>query len=140
MVSNLAALSEIRKSWNGVEVLRDRIQGALLGSFAQGASFAIYAADAAHNLPFVHAYGVLNDVLEQLSKEGHFCCDSIFLGGLLHASKEELLWENFQLIKEGAHRRNDVAHRGDVLPRVDCWEYIDTIRNQLIAWGVLDVS
>jgi len=140
MISDQAALEEFRNSWKGVEALRDRLQGALLGSFAQGASFVIFVADSAHNLPFVHAYAVLNDVLKQLAIEGHFQCKSIFLGHLLNASKDKLLWENFPGIKEGADRRNDVAHRGEVLPRADCWKYIDAIRDQLVAWRVLDAS
>src|ERR671923_2534726 len=100
MIADQAALDEIRQSWRGVEALRDKLQRALLGSFAQGASFVVFVADAAHNLPLVHAYAVLNDVLEQLSKEGHFRCNSIFLGALLAESKEKLPWKDFPLINE----------------------------------------
>ena len=139
MISDRAALEEIRQSWNGVEALRGKLQRALLGSFAQGASFVIFIADSAHNLPFVHAYAVLNDVLAQLAKEGQFHCNSIFLGKLLAASQEKLAWKAFPLIKEGAERRNDVAHRGEVLPRGDCWKYIDSIRDQLRVWEILEV-
>lgn len=138
MISDKAALMEIRQSWKGVEALRGRLQRALLGSFAQVASFVIFVADSAHNLPFVHAYAVLNDVLEQLANEHHFKCKSIFLGALLDASKDKLPWKDFAIIKEGAERRNDVAHRGKVLPRADCWRYIDAIKDQLLAWGVVD--
>ncbi len=138
MITDRVALDEIRQSWNGVEALRGRLQGALLGSFAQGASFMIFVADAAHNLPFVHACAVLNDTLEQLAKEGQFRCNSFFLGALLSASENELSWKDFALIKEGAERLNDVKHRGDVLPRADCWKYIDAIRDQLVAWRILE--
>ena len=137
MIQDSEVLAEIRASWRGVEVLRGKLQRALLGSFAQGGTFAIFAADAAHNLPFMHAYSVLNDVLSQLSREGHFRCKSIFLGALLDASEHSLPWENFSLIKEGTGRRNDVAHRGDVLPRADCWRYVDAVQNQLTKWQIL---
>ena len=140
MISDQSALAEIRKSWRGVEALRGKVQRALLGSVAQGGSFAIFAADAAHNLPFMHAYSVLNDVLRQLSLEGHFKCKSIFLGPLLDASEHKLSWKNFCLINEGKDRRNDVAHRGDVLLRGDCWQYIDAVHEQLLRWQVLDVG
>jgi hypothetical protein len=140
MIADQAALDEIRQSWRGVEALRDKLQRALLGSFAQGASFVVFVADAAHNLPLVHAYAVLNDVLEQLSKEGHFRCNSIFLGALLAESKEKLPWKDFPLINEGMLRRNGVAHRGEVLPRADCWKYTDVIRDQLVVWRILDAS
>ncbi len=138
MISDPAALEEIRYSWQGVEALRERLQSALLGSFAQGASFVIFVADAAHNLPFVHACAVLNDALQQLAKEGQFRCNSIFLGVLLSASEKELSWKDFPLIREGAERQNDVKHRGNVLPRADCWKYIDAIKDQLEVWGILE--
>jgi hypothetical protein len=138
MITDKAALDEIRKSWSGVEALKNKVQGALLGSFAQGGVFAIFIADSAHNLPLLHAYAVFNDVLEQLAKEGKFQCKSIFLGALLAASEKVLSWKDFALIKQGVDRRNDVAHRGDVLPRADCWNYIEGLREQLVAWAILD--
>ena len=97
-------------------------------------AFVIFAADAAHNLPFMHSYAVLSDVLLQLAREGRFECKNIFLGKLLSESETQLRWINFRLIKEGADRRNDVAHRGEVLPRGDCWRYIDAIKEQLVVW------
>ncbi len=110
----------------------------MLGSFAQGGSPAIFAADAAHNLPFMHAFAVLNDVLTQLANECQFSCKSIFLNPLLHASENVLSWENFRLVKEGVDRRNKVAHKGEILPRGQCWKYIDTVHEQLLTWNVLE--
>lgn len=124
----------------GVETLRGRLQRGILGSFAQGGSFVIFVADAAHNLPFVHACAVLNDVLTQLAKEGRFACKSIFLGALVSASEGPLQWKDIALIKEAVHRRNGIAHRGEILPRGDCWKYTDAIKDQLTEWSVLDAS
>jgi hypothetical protein len=71
MIKNQTILEEQRKSWNGVRELRSMIQAVLMASMgASGA--AIFLADAAHNLPFLHACGVLNDVLERLAKEQVF--------------------------------------------------------------------
>ncbi len=140
MITDRTALAEIRESWKGVEALRGRLQTALLGAFAQGGWSAIFAADAAHNLPFVHAYAVLNDVLEELAGQGRFTCKSIFLRKLLEASEKTLPWRNFALIEEGAERRNGVAHRGEILPRGDCWKYVDAIKQQLVAWDILKAS
>ena len=137
MIADITALTEIRESWRGVEGLRDKLQRALLGSFAEGASFAIFAADAAHNLPFVHACAVLNDVLEQLKQEGHFQSKSIFLGTLLYASKAKLPWKNFSVIEEAVARRNGLAHRGEILPRGDCWRFMDAIGEELVSWNIL---
>jgi hypothetical protein len=78
--------------------------------------------------------------LLQLAKEGHFSCKSIFLGKLIKASEKKLPWQAFALIKEGAKRRNDIAHHGAVVPRGECWKYIDAIKTQFLAWGILRTS
>jgi hypothetical protein len=141
MIADLTALEEMRSAWNGVEVLKGRIQ---VGLFASGGIiggvYPFSVADAAHNLPFLHAYSVLNDALQQLASEGKFTCKSIFLGKLLQESEKVLPWNDFALIKSGANRRNDLAHHGDVLPRDDCWKYIDAIKTELTLWGILTAS
>jgi len=140
MISDLIALRELRDSWAGVRQLRDKVKACLLGSFAQGASFAIHIADITHNLPFIQAFSVLNDVLLQLRDEGHFECSSIFLGALIESSKNRIPWTNFELVREGVDRRNGVAHHGDIVPRGDCWKYIDAIEVELVAWNVIDTT
>ena len=124
--------------WRGGPQEQGSAVTARLISFAEGGSFVIFIADSAHNLPLLHVYAVFNDVLEQLAKEGRFQCKSIFLGALLAASERNLPWKDFALIKEGVDRRNDLAHDGDVLPRADCWKYIEAVREQVVAWGILD--
>jgi hypothetical protein len=106
-----------------------------MGSF--GGVFPFVLSNAAHNLPFIHAYAALNDVLEQLADEGHFNCKSIFLGELLKRSEQALRWEDFALVSAGAACRNDVAHRGQLLDRADCWKYVDAVKAELSAWAVL---
>ncbi|MEZ4863382.1 MAG: hypothetical protein R3C14_18840 [Caldilineaceae bacterium] len=141
MITDLIALQEIRSAWNGVEALRERIQVGLFATVGTGSSvYPFHVADAAHNLPFLHAYSVLNDTLQQLASEGNFNCKSIFLGNLLQASEKVLPWNDFTVIKLGAARRNDLAHHGNVLPRSDCWRYIDAIKSELTSWGVLIVN
>ena len=140
MILDREVLEELRKSWNGVRIFRERIQAATLGSFAQGGSFVIFIADAAHNLPFFHACSVLNNVLLQLEDEGYFKCNSIFLGALLERSENALPWKDFNLIKEGVDKRNNVAHKGEVIPRRECWKYIDAIESELVSWKIVEDS
>ena len=138
MIRDTTALAEVRQGWTGVEVLRSRLQvSAAASEGVIGGSFPFALANAAHNLPFIHAFAVLNDVLEQLSDEGHFRCKSIFLGELLRNSEKTLPWQDYALISAGAGRRNDVAHRGELLERGDCWKYVDAVKTELSAWGVL---
>ncbi len=133
MIKDPDTLIEIRASWNGVEILRGKIQRSFLAS--GGKSFT--AANAAHNLPFMQALAVLNDVLEASAKEGRFKCGSRFLGPLLEAAKSELDWVDYDVISEAKERRDGVAHRGELLPRADCWKHIDIVKAQLVAWGIL---
>jgi hypothetical protein len=75
MIADLTALHEIRSTWNGVEVLTQQIQVGLFASVGIiGGVYPFSVADAAHNLPFLHAYSVLNDTLQQLASEGKFAC------------------------------------------------------------------
>ena len=105
-----------------------------------GGNFPFVLSNAAHNLPFVHAFAVLNDALKQLALEGHFNCKSIFLGALLEKSEKALPWRDFALVSVGVDHRNDVAHRGQLLDRGECWKYIDTVKAELIAWGIIDAN
>lgn len=96
VIRDTTALAEVRQSWAGVEALRSRLQVSAFASVGViGGRFPFVLANAAHNLPFIHAYAVLNDVLEQLADEGHFTCKSIFLGKLLKKSEKALPWQDF---------------------------------------------
>ena len=138
MIRDATALAEIQQSWAGVEALRSKLQVSAFASVGViGGSFPFTLANAAHNLPFIHAYAVLNDALKQLADEGHFACKSIFLGELLKKSEKVLQWQDFALISTGAGRRNDVAHRGQLLGRGDCWTYVDAVKGELSSWGII---
>jgi len=136
VIKDIAALIEIKQNWAGVERLRGQLQLSAMVSGAQG-HFPFVLANAAHNLPFIHACWVLNDALKQLEKENHFKCRSIFLTPLLEASKTALSWQDWNLIKKGVDLRNDVAHEGKLLERGECWKYIDAIKTELAAWGIV---
>ena len=110
MIGDKDALVEIRQSWAGVEALRERLKVSAFASMGLiGGTFPFALSNAAHNLPFIHAYSVLNDVLVLLAGEGRFKCRSIFLGELLKKSEAALPWQEFSFIQRGASRRNDRA-------------------------------
>jgi hypothetical protein len=138
VIRDSVTLAEVQSGWAGVEVLRGRLQRSAFASQGViGGSFPFALANAAHNLPFIHAFAVLTDVLEQLASEGHFGCKSHFLGALLTSSEKALPWRDFTLIRAGARLRNDVAHRGQLLERGDCWKYVDAVKAELSAWGIV---
>ncbi len=132
------ALAEVQQSWAGVEALRSRLQVSAFASVGfLGGTFPFTLSNAAHNLPFIHAYSVLSDVLKQLAIEGHFNCKSIFLGKLLPKSQNALVWHDFALVHAGYGRRNDVAHYGELLKRDECWKYVDAVKAELLGWRIL---
>ena len=135
-------LEELRKTWKGVRLLHSKVYRAIMGSATLPGSFTVFIADAAHNLPFLHACGVLNDVLEQLAKEQPFMYKGKRYKGrrfglLLDASAPVLPWNNLLLIREAVKRRDDLAHHADIVPRGDCWKYIDAIEAELVRWGIV---
>jgi hypothetical protein len=139
VIADPTVAATVKADWSGVLALRGRVTRAILGSIGAAPS-AIFAADAVHNVPLLHAYSVLNDVLVQLEKEGHFRCKTFLLGALLQASEHKLTWLEFDVIAMGVSRRNDLAHRGDVIPRGECWKYIDAVQKQLVSWKLVDAG
>lgn len=141
MIHDVQALEEVRQNWTGVEALRTRLKVSAFASTGMlGGIFPFALSNAAHNVPFMHAYSVLNDVLEQLAKEGKITCKSIFLGTLLKESQNVLPWKDFSLITAGVNRRNDLAHRGHLLERAECWKYIDAVKQELISWKIVNAG
>jgi hypothetical protein len=138
MIRDATVLAEIRKNWTGVEALCSKLQVSAFASMGLvGGNFPFVLSNAAHNLPFMHAFAVLNNTLLQFADEDHFTCRSKFLRPLLTKSETALPWHDFGLISIGVDRRNEVAHKGQLLNREECWKYIDAIRSQLSGWGIL---
>jgi len=139
LIEGKTVLTEVRQNWAGVDALSEKLRRHAVGSMGLiGGRFPFVLADAAQNLPFLHAYGVLDIVLRQLEAEGYFTCARKSLGHLLAASESAFYWKAFALIDEGHKRRNEIAHEGQLLNRGDCWRYIDAIRDQLLAWGIIE--
>ncbi len=59
------------------------------------------------------------------------------MGELLKASEMVLSWQDFSTIETGVGRRNDVAHRADLLERGECWKYVDAIKLELSTWDIV---
>ena len=136
MINDDTALAEIRKDWGGVEALKGKLYLSSMVSGARG-HFPFALANAAHNLPFLHACCVLDDVLKAIEKEEHFTADRKTLGGRIYGSEQSINWVNFPIIKKILTKRNGLAHKGEILERGECWEYIDALKIELLAWNIL---
>jgi hypothetical protein len=140
MIANVQVLEELRQSWHGVRELRQKIDTAVIHGVIASPGL-IFIADVPHNLPFLHACGVLNDVLEQLAQKRPFRYQGRDLGRLIAACDTvtpPLSWKDLSLIKEAVSRRNDLAHHAAIVPRDDCRKYIDAIEAELVQWGIVD--
>src|SRR5262245_31151337 len=121
MIQDSAQLAEARENWAGIVLMRKELDasafaapGAIPGLFP----FALYKA--AHNLPLVQAYAVLNDVLEQVAKEKNWKYQGRLLGRLLDEAKSVLAWVNAGLVETGKLARDDVAHHYQLAEAADC--------------------
>lgn len=135
MIRDPQIKSEIVKEWDGVRKLQ---QSFLTAHLLPG--FGIInevIPDEFHNLPFVLAFAVLDEVLTQLRDQGHFKCKSSLLGPKMRASRRRLPWQNYDLVNSGRKARNRLAHDARLLAKADCFKYIDAMEIELRAWGII---
>jgi hypothetical protein len=138
MISDPNTLKKLQQEWEGVRALRNRIKlGMVVAAVPHGYPFIL--SNMAHNLPFLHACGVLNNVLEQLRDENLFKCGSKTLGSLLDASQYYLPWNDFVLMKEILDQRNKLAHHGHLILPSDCRKYIEAIEHELVTWKIVNL-
>lgn len=138
MIQDAQRLEVVRKDWAFARSRRAFIMRQAVGSSGIGGMPSTRLMDFANNLALVFAYSVLQDVLAQFRDEDLFKYKGWYLKELMLRSRPSLNWEDFWLVDEGRDARNDIAHRGQVLPRADCWKYVDAIENELLHWSILD--
>lgn len=90
-----------------------------------------------HNLVLLFAFSVLETTLKQLRDEKVFEEQKNGLKSLMHSSKSNLSWLDFDLIDKARDERNKVAHDQKILDRSECWIYIDGIESELVSWNVV---
>jgi hypothetical protein len=144
MITSSEVAKDILESWNAVYILKGKAGRAIIGGTGAhpGGGAVMFYADAMHNLPFLLACIGLEKALSALRDEGHFTSSASTLGALFedskkHPLKEPLKWQDDALILEIVKKRNDLAHRGQILPRADCWRYIEAIETELVSWRIV---
>lgn len=90
-----------------------------------------------YNLPLLLAFDVLGQVLREARKQGCFACKRGTLGDLMDAAKTTLVWIDWDELRAGVHRRNGIAHDGELFSANICGKDIENIQGQLVAWGVI---
>lgn len=131
---SIAAKQKAARDWASVRRYHGWITANSMGS---GGFVSAKFLDFCHSLVLVHAYSVLQYVLEEHKREGVFAASGRELKTLMKQSSTVLPWTNFPKVDDGRERRNGVAHRGQFLPRSDSWSYMKAIEAELVNWGVI---
>jgi hypothetical protein len=138
MITDQQSLQAIRDSWAGVRELKKHAQ---LMRLVPGMGFIDFGGstpDAFWNLPFALAYSVLDQALSALRDQSVFVCGTWMLGPKMEASKQHLPWQDYDLVSRGKDARNDLAHRAILLPKKECFLYVDAVGVELKAWGIVN--
>jgi hypothetical protein len=139
MIADVAELTRLKGEWAGVCRMKTRMQNLVIGTFV-GAGFTGPAvALVVYNLPLLLAFDVLKQVLQQLAAEHHFVPRGQTLGKLMDAAKPStsLAWLDWQGLRDGVLRRNEVAHDGVLHDSAVCMANIDLVERQLAAWRIV---
>lgn len=135
MISDAAALA-LRAEWNGVVRMRERMQTLVCVTFASGAITGPALAKVVYNLPLLLAFDVLRQALLTARDEGQFKCRRGQLGDLMDSARSSLSWLDWDSLRAGVRRRNEVAHDGQLFDSDQCIRDIANVEAQLIAWGM----
>jgi hypothetical protein len=92
------------------------------------------------NLPFVLAYGVLDEVLKELILQGAVPRPGgsrVFLGDRMQVAASALSWIDFISLDQGRMKRNNVAHKGVLLDGKECIFYVEAIQREFEHWRLI---
>jgi hypothetical protein len=138
MIADATTIVSLQSEWLGVVKMRERMQHLVTATFA-GAGFTAPAlAKVVYNLPLLLAFDVLRQVLLAARDEKAFVCSSDQLGTLMDRSKSDIPWIDWDELRAGVRRRNEVAHDGKLFKSDQCIRDIANVENQLVAWVVID--
>ena len=140
MIVNSSSLEVLQVEWAGVVRMRERMKLLVTATFAGGAFTAPALANVVYNLPLLLAFDVLKQVLLQARDDGQFTCSRGQLGHLMDSAKVALPWIDWESLREGVRRRNEVAHDGKLFESAQCLQDIANIEAQLVAWDVINVA
>ena len=140
MIVNTAAGAELSTEWTGAIRMLDRMKKLVVGSFVGGAMATPGIAMVIYNLPLLLAFDVLKQVLVQARDEKSFTCSGSQLGHLMECAKDSLLWIDWDGLRKGVRRRNEVAHDGKLFDSAQAIQDIESVEAQPVAWGIINAD
>jgi hypothetical protein len=133
MIVNPSALSALQSEWQGVVRMRERVRHLVVSTFAFDSTQSPTFGDVLYNLPLVLAFDVLTQVLLHAKDEGRFTSSVNQLDDLMDSAKTAFSWIDWQHLRDGVTRRNEVAQSGKLFGDLQCLLYIARIEDQLAA-------
>src|SRR5215212_7235232 len=109
MITNSNSLRTLQSEWQGVVRMRDRVRHLVVSTFAFDAAQSPSFGDVLYNLPLVLAFDVLTKALILAKDEGLFTSYGDQLDELIDSAKTALSWLDWQYLRDGVKRRNEVA-------------------------------
>ena len=145
MVEDQEVLESVRAQWANARKMEQRMKVLTnVGGFLP-IPLPNPVRDVGHNLVLLFGFEPFAEVLYEFVKQG-----TITLQGenpqeskqrkikrILKNGKDQVEWQDWDLIDTINKARNDVAHGRTVLGRGQCWQYLDALEHQLRAWGIL---
>ncbi len=58
----------------------------------------------------------------------------------MDSAKESLPWIDWNGLREGVRRRNEVAHDGRLFDSAQAIQDFESVEAQLVAWGIIDAD
>jgi hypothetical protein len=136
MINDPAVLLDIVRQWSALRSLcRSSHRSGMVGRVFVNET----PPEELYNLPFVLAYAVLDQVLDELVDQGAFPRPSgkPTLAAKATASRTHLPWVNYGSVDAGRIARNEVAHEAKLRGKTECLGFVDDIERELKAWGIL---
>jgi len=140
MIANPSSLETLQAEWQGVVQMRERVQNLVISTLALDAKKSPVFGDILYNLPLRLAFDVLKQVLLQAKDEGLIRSSRRQLGDLVESAKTSLPWIDWQRVREGVKRRNEVVQDGKLFGDTQCLQDIADIEAQLLAWGIITAA
>lgn len=140
MIVNPSALSTLQSEWQGVVRMRERIRHLVVSTFAFDSMQSPTFGDVLYNLPLVLAFDVLTKTLLFARDESTFTGSGFQLDDLMDAAKTAVSWLDWQFLREGAKRHNQITQNAKLYGDLQCLLYIARIEDQLNAWDIISIS
>jgi hypothetical protein len=128
---------EIKEKWSGVIKMRERMKTLVVVTFATGRITGRPVADVVYNLPVLLDFDVIKESLICARDASLFNCRGKSLGVLMDCAKDSLRWIDWQEMRNGVRRRNEIAHDGVLFGSIECLKDIDQVEAQLSDWNLI---